>query len=223
MSAKTGSKSKAESKSADEDQLHKEIEALKQENAELKNRLAEYQTIFDSMPIMFWYKDTENRNVRVNRAAAELERSSVEAIEGKSAYDLYPHDQAAAYHKDDLEVIQAGKPKLNIIEKHSSPVTGELMWVQTGKVPYRDKEGQVVGVIAFAVDITEQKRAEQALQEAHQEMQKQHQRINRANEFFRYTLEQLSNSVKLGGPKDELLSYIDSAKREFERLDAKTS
>src|SRR5690242_4947836 len=98
----------------------KELERLRAEHAELKLRLQEYQTIFDSMPIMFWYKDTENRHIRVNRAAAQLEGTTVDAIEGKLASDIYPKEQAEAYHKDDLEVINSGKPKLNIIEKHVS-------------------------------------------------------------------------------------------------------
>jgi PAS domain S-box-containing protein len=44
--------------------------------------------------------------------------------------------------------------------------SGEKRWVQTDKVPYRDSQGHVIGVLVFAQDITERKRAEAALQES---------------------------------------------------------
>lgn len=192
--------------------IREELEQGKVSLAEVARQLEEYQTIFASMPIMLWYKDTDNRHIRVNKAAAALEGIEPEAIEGKSAYDMYPFEQAAAYHADDLQVINSGKPKLGIIEKHTSPVTGELMWLQTGKVPMRNKDGEIIGVIAFAVDITEQKRAEEALQE-------QKQRLTRANEFFRTTLEYLEDAVQRGTPTSELVDYVKYARTEFERLE----
>lgn len=196
-----------------------EVERLRAENTELRARIQEYQTIFDAMPIMFWYKDTENRNVRVNRAAAELEGTSVAAVEGKSAYDLYPKEQAEAYHKDDLQVINSGIPKLNIIEQHTRPATNETMWLQTGKVPYRDKEGKISGVIAFAVDIGEQKRAENALRETHQELEKRSRQMQRVHELFLSTLEHLMLSTSHGINQNELTTYLKDTRAQFERLD----
>lgn len=195
-----------------------ELERLRAENAELRVRLQEYQTIFDSMPIMFWYKDTENRHVRVNRAAAELEGKKVDEIEGKSAYDIYTKEQADAYHKDDKEVISANAPKLNIIEQHIVPATGEKMWMQTGKVPYRDKDGNVIGVIVFAVDITEQKRAENIVRETHQELEKRNRQMARVHEFFLATLEHLLLSTSHGITQNELTSYLKDTRSQFESL-----
>ncbi len=125
-----------------------------------------YQIIFDSTPIMFWLKDAQNRTLRINKAAAELEGVNPADVEGKSAYDLYPHEQAEAFYQDDLEVIQSGKPKLGIVEQHTAVGTNELMWLETGKTPVRNDDGEIVGVLAFAVDITERKRLEQKIQES---------------------------------------------------------
>ena len=60
------------------------------------------------MPAFIWYKDRENRILRANRLAAESMGMSVEQVEGRSAYDLYP-DEAAKYHHDDLQVIRSGR------------------------------------------------------------------------------------------------------------------
>jgi len=59
---------------------------------DLKRNKHEQQVIFDSVPAMIWYKDKENRFIRANKAAAASIGLSVEEVEGKSAYDLYPEE-----------------------------------------------------------------------------------------------------------------------------------
>lgn len=130
----------------------------------------ELQMILDSVPALIWYKDGDNRILRANRRAAESMNLPLEAIEGRSTYDLYP-DEAAAYHQDDLEVIHSGKAKLGIIEPLLTS-SGEKRWVRTDKLPYRGTEGVIAGVLVFSVDITERLRAEEALQQARDELER---------------------------------------------------
>lgn len=124
----------------------------------------ELRIILDSVPAFIWYKDADNRIIRANRPAAESMGLSVAAIESRSTYELHP-EHAAKYHRDDLEVIHSGQAKLGIVEPFVT-ASGARRWVRTDKVPYRDESGEVVGVIVFAVDITERVDAENALREA---------------------------------------------------------
>jgi PAS domain S-box-containing protein len=124
---------------------------------------AEQQVIFDSVPAMIWFKDTQNRITRLNQAAAEAMGLPAEEIEGKSVYELNP-DEADDYYQDDLEVIDSGAPKLGIVEPLVT-ASGETRWLQTDKIPYRDAAGRITGVVVFATDITERKRAEEMLEE----------------------------------------------------------
>lgn len=145
-----------------------EIVARERRRIELTLRESEarYQTIFDATPIMFWLKDVHNRTLRINKAAATFEGVTPVDVEGKSAYDLYPREQAEAFYQDDLEVIRSNKPKLGIVEQHTSVGTGKLMWVETGKTPVHNDRGETVGVLAFGVDVTERKRVEEQVQES---------------------------------------------------------
>ena len=122
------------------------------------------EVIFDAVPAFIWVKDRTNRVLRVNQLAADSIGLPREAIEGRSAYDLYP-DEADQYFQDDLEVMTSGHAKLGIVELVTTG-SGEKRWVRTDKIPYREASGEVVGVIVFAVDITERLQAEQALQQA---------------------------------------------------------
>ncbi len=126
--------------------------------------VTDQQIIFDSVPAMIWYKDRDNRILRANKPAAASINLTVEQMEGKSTYDLYPQD-AEKYYKDDLEVINSGNPKLGIIEFIRKPDGGK-QWVQTDKIPYRDEKGNILGVIVVAQDITERMRMTEELKES---------------------------------------------------------
>ena len=58
--------------------------------------------------------------------------------------------------------MEKGSAKLNFDETQSRP-DGSLLWLRTNKLPLRDREGKVTGVIGTYEDITERKQAEQAL------------------------------------------------------------
>jgi PAS domain S-box-containing protein len=200
-------------------ELQREVERLTQAEAEASRQLEELNLIFDASPIMFWYKDRGNRHVRVNQAAADLEGLPVSAIEGRSAFDIYPQEQAETYYKADLEVINSGQPKLGIIEKHHSPRNDQDIWTQVGKVPIRDKNGSVIGVVVFAMDISEQKRAENAAVEAQAIVERQNQQFNRVHTFLRSTLYQLADTIERGADRSELITYLRNAEKELNRIE----
>ena len=40
-----------------------------------------------------------------------------------------------------------------------------MLWVQTDKIPYRDAQGNIIGIIGFTINITERKKIEEILLE----------------------------------------------------------
>lgn len=168
----------------------------------LEKQKEEYQIIFESVPQGIWYKDKENRFLRVNKAAAESAGLSIEDIEGKTAYELFPED-AEKYYRDDLEVINSGKPKLGIVERMIVP-GGGTKWVSTDKVLYWDDEGNVAGVIVFVTDITEHKKAEVALRESEAQYR---ELFENANDVV-YTHDLKGNFTSLNKAALHILGYM---------------
>lgn len=123
-----------------------------------------YQVMFDAMPALVMYKDTCNRALRINRFGAALLGLPAAEIEGRSLFELDP-EHAAQLYEDDLEIIRTGTPQLGREEVVGS-AAGRKLWLRTDRLPDRDAQGQIVGVLVFAVDVTPQKLAEQALLEA---------------------------------------------------------
>ena len=129
-----------------------------------QQQLTELRALFDLMPAMIWFKDINNRILRVNQRAADVAGKSVAETEGRLASEIYPKE-AAKFYLDDLIVIRSGAPRLGIIETMADREGREIS-VQTDKVPVRNKEGQVVGIVVMAQDITERRQALAALRES---------------------------------------------------------
>lgn len=121
------------------------------------------QVILDAVRAWIFYKDKDNRFLRVNKAFCDAMSMAREQLEGTSLFDLYPKEQAEQFWKDDKEVIASGKPKMGIVESMQSPEG--LKWVQTDKIPYRNAEGTIIGVIGFSVDITSLHETRQKLEQ----------------------------------------------------------
>jgi len=151
-------------------QAHLDMARIRREAEQARLRVQdELQLIFDSAPVMIWYKDTGNRIVRVNRTAADSIKLPKDQIEGRAVADFYP-EEADRYYRDDLIVIQTGQPRLGIVEPYRLP-GGELRWVQTDKVPMMDESGRVVGILVLSQDITAHKQAEERLRRSEQHLE----------------------------------------------------
>jgi PAS domain S-box-containing protein len=143
---------------------------LKRSETLLQQSREEQRIIFDSDPSWIYYKNRENQFVRVNQSFADVMGMPKDRLEGRSLFDIYAREEAEASWRDDKEVVESGEPKLNIIE--SIETSKGRLWVQVNKVPYRDTQGQIEGIIGFAVDITERRRAETEKEKLIEELQK---------------------------------------------------
>lgn len=153
----------------DEPQKEKGISESEQVEEKIHQQQEELEIILDSVPAMVFYKDKENRFIRVNETLAQAFGMSKEDIVGKTAAELSPGKD---YWEDDKKVMETGNPLRNIIE----PIeTSEgTRWVKTDKIPYLDLNGNIIGIIGFAVDITDLKQYEGELKKKLEDLEKFH-------------------------------------------------
>jgi PAS domain S-box-containing protein len=150
-------------------------------NRDLQRRQTELQVLFDLMPAMIWFKDTNNRILRVNKLVADTAGLPVDEIEGRPTSEIYPKE-AAKYYADDLEVIRTAEPKLGTIEMVQD-AGGRELFVRTDKVPYCDRTGKVVGIAVMSQDVTESRRSAAELLES--------------RHFLRSTLDALESHISI--------------------------
>ncbi len=188
------------------------------------------RTLIDNLPDVIYVKDTKSRFVVGNIAVAHLMGvKSPEELIGRTDFDFFQRDLAQRYYDDEQALMQSGESVLNREEPTFDLRTGKPGWLLTTKFLWRDRKGNIAGVMGIGRDITELKLAQEALSKTRQELEVRVQErtaelssskaeLERAHEFFRVTLEQIADTVQRDGQKVELLKYVEQAQAQFDRI-----
>jgi diguanylate cyclase (GGDEF)-like protein/PAS domain S-box-containing protein len=118
------------------------------------------QDVIETVPNFIFWKDLQSRYLGCNLAFARMAGlARPEDLIGKDDYAFNWREFAHLYQLDDAATIDSGKSKLNYIEPLSLS-DGATRWLETSKVPLRDRQGTVIGVLGVFQDITERIHAE---------------------------------------------------------------
>ena len=121
------------------------------------------QNLLDSFPDFVYIKDREGRYVCDNRAHREfLGVEAMTDITGKTVEDFFPPDLAERYRTGDDYVLNTGEPIKDREEPLVTPA-GSASVVSTSKVPIRDADNRIQGLVCIGRDISHRKEAEDAL------------------------------------------------------------
>lgn len=89
---------------------------------------------------------------------------------GKTDYDLaWERQQADSFRRDDRRVMEQNKTLYHIIEPQSQ-ADGKKAWLDTNKIPLRDSNGKVVGILGTFEDITDRVELQEQLREEYNEV-----------------------------------------------------
>jgi PAS domain S-box-containing protein len=144
-------------------ELEQEIAERKRAEEELANERHTLRTLIDNLPDFIYLKDTESRFITGNIAMARFTEAIMpEELVGRTDFDFFPQELALKHYSDEQTVIQSGRPLLNQEETFVDPV-GRRGWLSTTKVPLRDNQGKIVGIVGIGRDITEPKRLQEQL------------------------------------------------------------
>lgn len=117
-------------------------------------------TIINTSPIRIFWKNTDLIYLGCNVFFAnDAGEKSPQDIIGKNDYQLSWKNEANSYRDDDQLVIETGIPKL-FFEEKTTVWDGKVHWLRTSKVPLRDANHKIIGVLGIYEDITEQKIAQ---------------------------------------------------------------
>jgi sigma-B regulation protein RsbU (phosphoserine phosphatase) len=125
----------------------------------------------DNLPDTIYFKDTQSRFTRVNKAQAKtLGIQNPAAAINKTDFDFFVHDHARIAFAEEQEIMKTGKALINKIEKVGRP-DGAFTWFTATKVPIFDKNDNIVGTVGVSRDITKMKEFEDELQKAKNELE----------------------------------------------------
>jgi len=152
---------------------------LRRTSAELEERVRErtsaleqeqylLSALMQHLPHSIYFKDASSRFLCVSQAlVAKFGLTDPALVLGKTDFDFFSEQHARQAFVDEQELLRGGRPVIEKEETETWP-DGSKTWVATTKLPLVDKQGKTIGTFGISMDITPQKRAEEALRMAKQ-------------------------------------------------------
>ncbi|WP_084617881.1 sensor domain-containing protein [Cellvibrio sp. OA-2007] len=155
------------------------------------------RTLGDHMLDLIYAKDENGRFIYANLALVNMTGAeSIENILGKTDFDLNPPAAAQAYVDDDQWVIRTGQPLVGREELLRDAKTGESHWYSTTKVPLRDNNGKIIGIMGISRDITQTKQTEIDVRDENTELELRVAQRTAELQAISATLEQERNLMR---------------------------
>ncbi len=144
----------------------RDITERKRTEHALRESHALLQALMDHMPDEIYFKDTHHRFTRINLAQARLLglNDPAEAI-GKDDSHFFTREHVEHSHERERRIIETAEPLVDY-QQEDSLVDGRSRWVSITQAPIFDDRGRVTSLVGISRDITDRRRAEQALRES---------------------------------------------------------
>lgn len=142
--------------------LSRDVTDVIQVEEELVRERDRLQTLMNHLPDVIFIKDRRGRFLVTNPALNRFYGGkSSHQLKGRTDFDFVPDELARKFADDDQRVMQSGQPLIDR-EEFNVDQHGEVFCLLTSKIPLRDTNGEVVGLVGIGRDITKLKRAQQA-------------------------------------------------------------
>ncbi|MGH7991805.1 MAG: PAS domain-containing protein, partial [Limisphaerales bacterium] len=143
-----------------EQDIQKKLEELQALNRRLTEERNLLRALIDNYPDSIYVKNAAGRKTLANKANVKNLGCKIEGeVLGRTDFDFYTPEVAAKLFEDDQLVLQKGQSLINREERLVN-ANGEVFWIVTTKVPWRDADGNIAGLIGGSRNITKQKEAE---------------------------------------------------------------
>lgn len=182
--------------------------------------------IINSIPVRVFWKDKNLVYLGCNTLFAhDAGFENPKEIIGKDDYQMGWHNQADLYREDDRNVMESGSSKLLIEEPQTTP-DGNIITLLTSKIPLKNSNGDIIGVLGIYIDITDRKQIELKLTDALTEAQQFRHMLDHVSSFIymkdlqsRYIYANKATLELFGCSAEELVGSDDS--RFFKPVDIK--
>jgi PAS domain S-box-containing protein len=148
------------SKAYQNSQLKQSIDENNRAEEELLKSEILNRTLIKHLPQRIFVKDPDSKYILCNDVYSRDLGIDSKDIVGKNDFDYFSRELAEKYQTDDKNVISEGIQK-EFEEKYS--ISNQEKWTHVNKVPYRDANDQIVGVLGIFEDITERKLREEEI------------------------------------------------------------
>ncbi|MCU7495907.1 MAG: PAS domain S-box protein [Ignavibacteria bacterium] len=175
-------------------------------NAEYKLRRhqEEQLEIFNAVPALIFYKNLKNEFIWVNDTAEKWFSCRKEDLINRPLPEVFP-GEGEFYYESDKKVIETQRAVKDVVEQMT--MREGKRWIKVDKIPFKDEQGNIKGIIGIASDIT-------SLKETEEELIRAKEKAQEANRLKSEFLAQISHEIRT--PINVILSYVSLLKEEMQ-------
>ena len=142
----------------------RDISKRKEAENKLKSQAKFLESLIETIPIPFFYKDQNLRYTMCNSALLNFLNIRKEEFIGKDAFDIYPAGNAEEINQTDLETISSKKPSTQRISIPGGD--GEIHTIISNKIGVFSEDDRNLGLITIFQDISDIKKIKQDLRQS---------------------------------------------------------
>jgi PAS domain S-box-containing protein len=154
-----------------------------------------------------YFKDLLSRFLFVSKGwiAAYAPGRTAEELTGKTDFDVFSNQHAAAAFADEQQIIRTGEPITGQLERETYSGRDDA-WVSTTKMPLLDSQGQIIGTFGISRDVTAQIRAEHTLAQQALELSAQNEQLRELDRLKDEFIGLVSHELRT--PLTSIIGYI---------------
>jgi PAS domain S-box-containing protein len=156
------------------------------------------RSVIDGTSDVIFVKDLQGRYVIANSTAADWLGTTIGSMLDRDDTAFFPPEKAQLIQQTDRQVMETGE---FISYEEEIPKQGVMRSLLSAKYPWRDLEGNIIGVIGISRDITERKQTEVALQEQ--------------TKLLQTIVDSIGDGLILANPQGEFVLFNQAAQRIF--------
>ena len=177
--------------------IDRDITEKKLSEEVIQNERNQLRTLIDALPDLIFFKDLEGKYILNNNAHLEFIgiKNQSEAY-GKTVFDFHRNGEAEKYYQEEMQILRTGESihEMELMIYHKTK--NENRWYLMSRIPLKDKEGHVKGILGVGHDITNRKYAEEALRQTYDELEQTNKEIIEANKVKSQFLANMSHEIR---------------------------
>jgi len=201
------------------------LDVINRTKESLRREKETAQKYLDVAATMFVLTNRDQTVGLINRKGCEILGYSEDEIIGKNWFDSFiPKNQSGQFKKNFNELMRGEIRPVELFENNIITKNGEKRVISWHNSLIRDEGGNIIATLSSGIDITERKKAEDALRQANKDLKKYAEELKRSNselEQFAYVASHdLQEPLRMVASFTQLLSrrykdILDDNAKEF--------
>ena len=188
-----------------------DVTNILEEQQYIEEQRAILDTVFNASPDILWYQDSKGRYIVVNPRFASVMGKKPEEIRGRTVEEVFPAEQALKFKANARKAIDGAAPYY--AEERITFIDGHEEIVDSVRTPLFNSQGDLLGLLGVARDVSQRVKAENELLETQRELKVTAAEAKRASESKSAFLARMSHEIRT--PMNAIIGMTAIAKRKL--------